>query len=271
MSGRGKGGKGLGKGGAKRHRKVLRDNIQGITKPANRRLIADALNAPSKAQALQIIKEKDPKSFVLQFHNINSNLEKIFKPPTPTYTSPFSNSTFINIPQELKQWALDNVKDPAARPDRPISIIIEGPSRIGKTVWARSLGPHNYLAGYLDLNSDVYSNNAWYNVIDGVDPHYLKHWKDFIGAEKDWQSNCKYGKKPTQISGGIPAIVLCNPGEGSSYNDYLNKAKNNGLRRWTIKNSKFIFLDKTPLYSTAIQPPVSEADSPSSQNTTTEN
>jgi histone H4 len=61
MSGRGKGGKGLGKGGAKRHRKVsslllhrrrrslrlhtlflllqiLRDNISGITKPAIRRL-----------------------------------------------------------------------------------------------------------------------------------------------------------------------------------------------------------------------------------------
>lgn len=35
MSGRGKG---FGKGGAKRHRKVLRDNIQGITKPAIRRL-----------------------------------------------------------------------------------------------------------------------------------------------------------------------------------------------------------------------------------------
>ena len=28
----------MGKGGAKRHRKVLRDNIQGITKPAIRRL-----------------------------------------------------------------------------------------------------------------------------------------------------------------------------------------------------------------------------------------
>ena len=63
VSGRGKGGKGLGKGGAKRHRKIvssspsrrprrlvrlsadrrphslqLRDNIQGITKPAIRRL-----------------------------------------------------------------------------------------------------------------------------------------------------------------------------------------------------------------------------------------
>ena len=32
------GGKGLGQGGARRHRKVLRDNIQGITKPAIRRL-----------------------------------------------------------------------------------------------------------------------------------------------------------------------------------------------------------------------------------------
>ena len=38
MSGRGKGKKGLGKGGAKRHRKILRDNIQGISKPALRRL-----------------------------------------------------------------------------------------------------------------------------------------------------------------------------------------------------------------------------------------
>jgi histone H4 len=38
MSGRGKGAKGLGKGGAIRHRKVLRDNIQGVTKSAIRRL-----------------------------------------------------------------------------------------------------------------------------------------------------------------------------------------------------------------------------------------
>ena len=38
MSGRGKGGKGIGKGGTKRHRKVLRDNITGITKPVIRRL-----------------------------------------------------------------------------------------------------------------------------------------------------------------------------------------------------------------------------------------
>jgi histone H4 len=38
MAGLGKGSKGLAQGGAKRHHRVLRDNIQGITKPAIRRL-----------------------------------------------------------------------------------------------------------------------------------------------------------------------------------------------------------------------------------------
>ncbi|XP_059827466.1 histone H4-like [Hypanus sabinus] len=38
MPGRGKGGKGRGKSGAKRLRKAFRDNIQAITKPAIRRL-----------------------------------------------------------------------------------------------------------------------------------------------------------------------------------------------------------------------------------------
>ncbi|XP_074810119.1 histone H4-like [Natator depressus] len=38
MPGHGKGGRGIRKGGAKCHRKVLRDNIQGIMKPAIRHL-----------------------------------------------------------------------------------------------------------------------------------------------------------------------------------------------------------------------------------------
>lgn len=38
MSGSHKGKGGKGKGGAKRHRKIMRENIQGITKPAIRRL-----------------------------------------------------------------------------------------------------------------------------------------------------------------------------------------------------------------------------------------
>ncbi|ALJ03316.1 replication initiation protein [Vinca leaf curl virus] len=208
---------------------------------------AAALNAGSKSEALRVIKELAPKDYVLQFHNLNANLDRIFSPPLEVYVSPFLSSSFFPVPEELEVWAAENVVDAAARPLRPMSIVVEGDSRTGKTMWARSLGPHNYLCGHLDLSPKVESNEAWYNVIDDVDPHYLKHFKEFMGAQRDWQSNTKYGK-PVQIKGGIPTIFLCNPGPNSSYKEYLDEEKNSALRSWAIHNATFITLEG-PLYS----------------------
>nr|CDI30251.2 replication associated protein [Okra enation leaf curl virus]CDN67505.1 replication associated Protein [Okra enation leaf curl virus]CDN67511.1 replication associated Protein [Okra enation leaf curl virus]CDN67516.1 replication associated Protein [Okra enation leaf curl virus]CDN67521.1 replication associated Protein [Okra enation leaf curl virus] len=208
---------------------------------------AAALNAGSKSEALRVIKELAPKDYVLQFHNLNANLDRIFTPPVEVYVSPFSSSSFDQVPEELEEWAAENVVDAAARPHRPQSIVIEGDSRTGKTMWARSLGPHNYLCGHLDLSPKVYSNGAWYNVIDDVDPHFLKHFKEFMGAQRDWQSNTKYGK-PVQIKGGIPTIFLCNPGPNASYKEFLDEDKNSALKSWALKNAAFVFLTQ-PLYS----------------------
>nr|AHG94961.1 replication associated protein [Cotton leaf curl Burewala virus] len=212
---------------------------------------AAALDAGSKSKALILIKELAPKDFVLQFHNVNANLDRIFQEPPETYISPFSPSSFDQVPEELEVWAIDNVVDAAARPLRPRSIVIEGDSRTGKTMWARSLGPHNYLCGHLDLSPKVYSNDAWYNVIDDVDPYFLKHFKEFMGAQRDWQSNTKY-VKPVQIKGGIPTIFLCNPGPNSSYKEFLNEEKNTSLKNWALKNAIFITLEG-PLYSASNQ------------------
>nr|QHA25102.1 replication-associated protein [Tomato dwarf leaf virus] len=215
---------------------------------------AEALNAPSKETAMQIIREKLPEKYLFQFHNLNSNLDRIFTKAPDPWVPPFRLSSFTNVPDEMQEWADAYFgMDSAARPERPISIIIEGDSRTGKTMWARALGPHNYLSGHLDFNSKVYSNNVQYNVIDDVSPHYLKmkHWKELIGAQRDWQSNCKYGK-PVQIKGGIPSIVLCNPGEGASYKDFLDKQENASLKAWTLHNAKFIFLN-SPLYQSTAQ------------------
>ncbi|CAI26267.1 replication-associated protein [Tomato leaf curl Madagascar virus-Menabe [Madagascar:Morondova:2001]] len=214
---------------------------------------AAALNAGSKSEALRVIKELAPKDFVLQFHNLNSNLDRIFQEPPAPYVSPFLSSSFNQVPEELEEWVSENVMDAAARPWRPNSIVIEGDSRTGKTMWARSLGPHNYLCGHLDLSPKVYSNDAWYNVIDDVDPHYLKHFKEFMGAQRDWQSNTKYGK-PIQIKGGIPTIFLCNPGPTSSYKEFLDEERNAALKQWAIKNATFVTLHE-PLFTSANQGP----------------
>nr|ADE09139.1 C1 protein [Tomato leaf curl Taiwan virus] len=219
---------------------------------------AEAINSGSKAEALNILREKAPKDFVLQFHNLNSNLDRIFAPPLEVYISPFVSSSFDQVPRELVEWVAENVRDSAARPWRPVSIVLEGQSRTGKTLWARSLGPHNYLCGHLDLSPRVYSNEAWYNVIDDVDPHYLKHFKEFMGAQRDWQSNTKYGK-PIQIKGGIPTIFLCNPGPTSSYKEYLDEEKNSALKDWALKNAGFVTLTE-PLYSRANQGPTQNSE-----------
>nr|AGZ95035.1 replication associated protein [Tomato leaf curl Sudan virus] len=224
---------------------------------------AAALNTGSKSEALRIIKELAPKDFVLQFHNLNSNLDRIFQEPPAPYISPFLSSSFNQVPEEPELWASENILSCAARPWSPNSIVIEGDGRTGKTMWARSLGPHNYLCGHLDLSHKVYSNDAWYNVIDDVDPHYLKHFKEFMGAQRDWQSNTKYGK-PIQIKGGIPTIFLCNPGPTSSYREYLDEEKNISLKNWALKNATFVTLNE-PLFSNTNQGPTQASQEETSQ------
>nr|BDQ69147.1 replication associated protein [West African Asystasia virus 2] len=210
---------------------------------------AEALNAGSADAALAIIREKLPKDFIFQYHNLKSNLDRIFMSPPEAYVSPFLSSSFDRVPEELEVWVSENVMGPAARLWRPNSIVIEGDSRTGKTMWARSLGPHHYLCGHLDLSP--YSIQRCMHgtyIFDDVVPHYLKNsW----GAQRDWQSNTKYGK-PIQIKGGIPTIFLCNPGPTSSYKEYLEEEKNASLKNWAIKNASFITLNG-PLYSGANQ------------------
>nr|AIQ85890.1 AC1 [Squash leaf curl virus] len=150
----------------------------------------NAVNAGSAGEALEIIKAGDPKTFIVNYHNLLANVERLFQKPPEPWVPPFEISSFTSVPEELQDWADDYFNECSAARPRPTSIIIEGGSRTGKTMWARSLGPHNYLSGHLDFNSRVFSNDVKYNVMEDVVPHYLKlkHWKELIGAQRDWQS-----------------------------------------------------------------------------------
>lgn len=134
----------------------------------------EPLNASFAADSLQIIKEKDPKSFF--FNIIISRL-------------------MLRI---YSQWLADNfIINGVVRPegnniyilrsgiDWPISLILEGSSRTSITAWAQSLGLYNYICGYMDFNSNTFRNDIMYNVIDVIAPHYLKlkHRKELSGAQ----------------------------------------------------------------------------------------
>ncbi|OMO78327.1 hypothetical protein CCACVL1_14481 [Corchorus capsularis] len=72
-----------------------------------------------------------------------------------------------------------------------------------------------------------------------------------MGAQRDWQSNCKYGK-PIQIKGGIPTIFLCNPGPQSSYKEYFEEEKNKAINDWAKKNIVYVTI-QDPFYITTNQ------------------
>ncbi|MFS8005113.1 putative geminivirus AL1 replication-associated protein, CLV type [Helianthus anomalus] len=154
-----------------------------------------ALACNTKDDALQVTRAEQPRDFLLHHHNINYNLDRVYQLPVAPWVSPFLLSSFTNVPEDLQEWADSYFGlQAAAQPVKPKSIIIESDSRTGKTMWARSLGKQNYICGHMDLNKKVFSNEAGYNFIDDIPPQYFKHWKEFIRAQQNWQSNCKYDK-----------------------------------------------------------------------------
>jgi len=91
MTGRGKGGKGLGKGGAKRHRKVLRDNIQGITKPA----IEDGYRHGRR------LRSQTPGPHSLRFRRLNNSFAFFTIPKRPFSGPPNLQRNVLLLPYKF--------------------------------------------------------------------------------------------------------------------------------------------------------------------------
>lgn len=88
------------------------------------------------------------------------------------------------------------------------SLWLHGPSRLGKTVLARSLGTHWYMCG--GWNVDNFDDDAEYGVLDDLTWEQLKYnYKGLLGLQQDVVVTDKY-KKKSNIKGGRPVIVLSN-------------------------------------------------------------
>lgn len=109
------------------------------------------------------------------------------------------------------------------------SLWLYGPSRLGKTQLARSLGRHWYMQGM--WNIDQYSDEAEYGVIDDFDwEQFAKYgYKSMLGLQYQATVTDKYrGKR--MILHGKPVIMITNE---------LPEFKN-GEGDWLIANVDFI-------------------------------
>lgn len=84
-----------------------------------------------------------------------------------------------------------------------------GPTRFGKTAWARSLGLHNYYHTYFDFKN--WNENALYTIFDDIDFNSLNRiWKSFFGCQKNITVTDKYVAKKNICNTYKCFIFLCN-------------------------------------------------------------
>lgn len=97
----------------------------------------DALASGSKEAFLDCLRDNAPRDYVLYHEAILRFVERQFKEEPPEYSSPVFETDRIDA---LVRWVNQANLGGQQWGGRPRSLILWGPTRTGKTVWARSLG-----------------------------------------------------------------------------------------------------------------------------------
>ena len=95
---------------------------------------------------------------------------------------------------------------------RQQSLVLWGPTRLGKTLFARSLGRHVYFGGLFNLDSwEEEGESCEYAVFDDMQGGfgYFHSYKFWIGCQKEFTATDKYRHK-RQIKWGRTSIWCAN-------------------------------------------------------------
>lgn len=179
---------------------LKKEDLQPIEfgKLSDKRTWAQLLSVGTEKDFMSEIQALSPRDFVLQNERITTFAKRRFSKPEiyqPRYTA-------FNPTANMVRWTNQRFE-----PERPRSLFIKGPSRYGKTEWARSLGIHMYFNGMINL--DDWNPAAEYIIFDDFDWTYLPCKKAFLGAQKQFTITDKYKKKKT-VFWGKPCILLYN-------------------------------------------------------------
>lgn len=127
-----------GKDGDIIHEHGDRPGKSGTVSDGRDRIWGDALLAPDKEGFLSAIRSGAPRDYVLYHEAITRFAESQWTSPPPSYTSP---NFLATLPQPIEEWIdQSGLRSGTTPAGRPRSLILHGPTRTGKTIWARSLG-----------------------------------------------------------------------------------------------------------------------------------
>lgn len=179
--------------------------------PQAKRKWEELHDASSTEEFLAVAKRVSARDYYLHYDRLADTANRLFKPQLPEYVPRY---TFSTIPPIVKQWQEQWDRD------RPLSLIIWGPSRTGKTQLARSLGKHVYWNGYFNLSD--FDDTVQYAIFDDwEDWTKFTQYKQWLGAQEQFTATDKYMRKRT-IHWGKPCIVLSNSEPNFSDTDWIS-------------------------------------------------
>jgi len=177
--------------------------------------------------------ELDPRRAIYGYQHLEYFAERKWGGVLETYTPEYTFSGDV-LPADLVQYADEYLRPDTVSPNgvislrlpapltstqliskpkvvsgRARSLVLIGASRTGKTEWARSHGDHMYFCG--TWNWREWDDRARYVVFDDCAfSVFGAYWKAFLGCQKRFTINPKYGKRRT-VLWGRPALWVCNP------------------------------------------------------------
>lgn len=175
----------------------------------------DVLAAETKEDFLDKAAKADARAFVLNKRNIDYYVEQRFG-VRPEYTPAYAVNSF-RVHEQFLQYVQDELRSFGGR-GRPL--ILESPSRYGKTEYVRTL-LHSSNIDYVYLNglfnADAFPvdlSNVRFIVMDDMTcENFFKFaWKPFWGCQREFVITDKYKSKRTLIFPKKWSLIwLCNP------------------------------------------------------------
>ncbi|KAH9952327.1 hypothetical protein BGW80DRAFT_1196763 [Lactifluus volemus] len=217
-----------------------------------------ALEAPTKEDFFSCVRAADPKVYITCYDKLEYYSEKHYAPPIPVFTPKFTE--FVRVPQEMQDW----LRTEFTKTDHPKTLVVWGPSRTGKTSWARSLGEHSYLGSAWNVEEVI--EDKEYIIFDDIPFEMFMNWQAFLGAQDSFTITDKYKRKRTIRNWNKPCIWLNNKNPIDCTPDQWKKD-------WLMANCVFVNLEHRlylpspivpemfqPQPRWALQPPSQELD-----------
>ncbi|AJD07517.1 replication-associated protein [Sewage-associated gemycircularvirus 1] len=181
-----------------------------------------------------LVHELDPKSAACSFTQLQKYCDWKFAPVPPVYATP-DGITFVGGDVDGRdEWLLQSgIGSGEALIGRCMSICVYGESRTGKTLWARSLGPHIYCVGLVSGDECLKAPSAEYAVFDDIRGgiKFFPSFKEWLGCQAWVSVKCLY-REPKLVKWGKPSIWLSN----TDPRDYME----NSDIDWMNKNCIFV-------------------------------